>query len=115
MSKTLLDEIEMATPGATDPRIRTMVDPTVATSTLVPGETDTNTYAALATMYDMRRDKALEGLAKLCADYGAAMEKREIDAVFAAPLVAEMRKALERAEGAQVRALAHRNAASKAR
>lgn len=103
-----------ATGGKHDPKCRRDPVDTLAAS-LVAGETDETTYAALATLYDMKRDRAVLSLTKLCAAYGDEMNKREITAVHAAPLIAEMMRVLDAAVAAQVRALNHRCAAGSAR
>lgn len=74
---------------------------------LVPGETDPTTFRALVELYDASRDKAIAGLAALTKSYGEELQKRDVSSAIAAPLLAEMRKALDRADAAQARSVAH--------
>jgi hypothetical protein len=85
-------------------------DHAATTSTLVPGEDDVTTHRALSEMYDRTRDKHVLTLAKLVQSYGEEMDKREISAAIAAPTLAEMRKALDRADAAQRKSASHRAA-----
>lgn len=82
---------------------------------LVDGEQDATTLEALAMYYDVKRDRHIMQLAKLGDAYGAEMEKRELTAVHAGPLLVEMDKALAAAMAAQARALRHRAAAGTAK
>jgi hypothetical protein len=79
-------------------------------STLVPGEDDATTHRALSEMYDRTRDRHVLSLAKLTQTYGEMMNKRELAAADVAPLLPEMRKALDRADAAQKRSATHRSA-----
>lgn len=100
---------QLATTAAADAAVDKLA------ASLVPGETDETTYTAIATLYDMKRDRAVLALTTLCEAYGEEMNKRELHAIHAAPLIAEMMKVLDVATAAQVRALNHRCAAGSAR
>lgn len=114
MSKTMLDAIVNNTTDAREPLAERWPNELAGapepTSTLVPGEDDTTTHRALSEMYDRKRDAQLMALAKIVGTYGDEMNKREMSAANAAPLLAEMRKALDRADVAQRKSASHRAA-----